>query len=135
MIDISVRMRRKSANITFIIFLLFMSLTTVGQQSAGELEQLLQTAIKSKDNGKASFYAFELARRYVEEQHPEKASPYLVQSISYAKKSGDKVLLYLGYDRMGQLLSSQKNYDKALENYQNALEISEELKKSEYMLD
>ncbi len=112
-----------------------MSLTTVGQQTAGELEQLLHTAIQSKDNGKASFYAYELAKRYVEEQHPEKASPYLVQSIAYAKKSNDKVLLYLGYDRMGQLLSSQKSYDKSLENYQNALEVAEELKKPEYILD
>jgi len=111
------------------------SLTATGQQSIGELEQLLQTAIKAKDNGKASFYAYELSKVYVESQHPEKASTYLIQSISYAKKSNDQVLLYLCYDRMGQLLISQKSYDKALENYQNALEVAEELKKSGYILD
>ncbi|MEO7989415.1 MAG: SpoIIE family protein phosphatase [Chryseolinea sp.] len=119
----------------FLVFLIFTSLNTTCQQTVAEQEQLLQTAIQAKDNGKASFYAYELAKRYIEEQKPEKASAYLVQSISYAKKSGDKVLLYLGYDRMGQLLSSQKKYDKALENYQSALETAQAQKKAEYILD
>ncbi len=128
-------MIKSNWHFVFLIFCIFTFLNSEGQQTVAEQEQLLQNAIQSKDNGKAAFYAYELAKLYVADQKLDKASTYLVQSVSYAKKSGDKVLLYLSYDRMGQILISQKKYDKALENYQSALEVAQGQKKSEYIFD
>jgi serine phosphatase RsbU (regulator of sigma subunit) len=111
------------------------SLNGAGQQTVAELEPLLQSAIKAKENGKAAFYAYELAKVHVRDQHAEKAKPYLVQGIAYAKKSGDKALLYLCYDRLALLLAGQKNYSKSLEDYLNALEVADELKQTDYIVD
>lgn len=119
----------------FAVVFAFLSSTCVAQQTVAELEPLLQTAIKAKENGKAAFYAYELAKVHVQEQHPEKASPYLSQGISFAKKSGDRSLLYLCNDRMASLLANQKNYSKSLEYYLDALTVAEELKNSDYLME
>ncbi|WP_165823772.1 SpoIIE family protein phosphatase [Pseudochryseolinea flava] len=119
----------------FAVASLLIVIDSEAQQTVAELEPLLQAAIKAKENGKAAYYAYELAKIHVAEQHPEKASPYLSQGISLARKSGDKSLLYLCNDRMGLLLSNQKNYSKALEYYLDALAVAEELKKSDYLLE
>ncbi|RAW02964.1 hypothetical protein DQQ10_02345 [Pseudochryseolinea flava] len=128
-------MKRNCMRFLFAVASLLIVIDSEAQQTVAELEPLLQAAIKAKENGKAAYYAYELAKIHVAEQHPEKASPYLSQGISLARKSGDKSLLYLCNDRMGLLLSNQKNYSKALEYYLDALAVAEELKKSDYLLE
>jgi serine phosphatase RsbU (regulator of sigma subunit) len=111
------------------------SLSCVAQQTTAELEPLLQSAIKAKENGKAAFYAYELAKIHVAAQQPEKASPYLLQGLTYAKKSGDRTLLYLCYDRLGLLLANQKSYSKSLDNYLDGLAVAEQLNQPEYLFE
>jgi serine phosphatase RsbU (regulator of sigma subunit) len=100
-----------------------------------EYESLLDQAIKRKDFGKASFYTYEIARFYTDEKSPKKAMPYLTQCISYGKKAGDATIVYLGYSRLGMLYYDAKEYGKALDNFEEALERAEALKKNEMILE
>lgn len=107
----------------------------VGQQTdkLQENEQALKQAIDNKDNGKAAFYSYEIAKQYEEQNQPDKAIDYLSQGVTYAKKAGDDMLGYLAYQRVGQLYTDVKNYSKALDSFQKALKLAQGLKKDEFV--
>jgi serine phosphatase RsbU (regulator of sigma subunit) len=106
-----------------------------GQQSTKiqELSQSLDQAIASKDNGKASFYSYEIAKLYSTEKQAEKATTYLTQCITYSKKAGDSMLMYLAYQQMGLLSTEAQRYTDALDNFQKALKLARELQKTEFV--
>jgi serine phosphatase RsbU (regulator of sigma subunit) len=98
-----------------------------------EYEQSLDASLKNKDNGKAAFYSYELAKVYLAEKQEDKAIVYLTQCTTYGKKAGDAMLTYLGYQQLGLLFASKKDFSKALDNYQKALKLAEELKKIDFI--
>jgi serine phosphatase RsbU (regulator of sigma subunit) len=105
------------------------------QPTPSEYESALAQAVKDKDFGKASFYAYELAKRYTQENLPQKAIPYLTQCIAHGKKAGDATIVYLGYSRLGVLYFDSKQYSKALDNFEEALQRADALKKNEMILE
>ncbi|HTJ51271.1 MAG TPA: SpoIIE family protein phosphatase [Cyclobacteriaceae bacterium] len=125
---------RYSLIIAFVLMLADLQMA-VGQQptKVQEFEQFLNDAIKNKDNGKASYYAYELAKLYTDEKQSEKAIQFLNQSLTYSKKANDPTLTYLAYQKLGLIYTDTKKHSKALDNFEKALSAAEGLKKPDYV--
>ncbi len=100
-----------------------------------ETEKLLEEAIKTKDNRKMSFYSYEVAKYYVNENQSEKAETYLVQCIGYGKKTSDGMLMYLAHHQLAIIQSEKKEPTKAVDNFQKALKFAEQLKRTDFVME
>jgi serine phosphatase RsbU (regulator of sigma subunit) len=107
--------------------------TGYAQTNVEEYNQLANQAIQAKDHAKAAFYAYEISKVYSAKKDFKKAIQYLTQCLSYGKKSGDRTLMCLAHSDVGTLLSKEKSFSKALDNYQSALRIARELKKENFI--
>lgn len=103
------------------------------QQSATlqESEQALSVALKSKDNGKAAYYSYEIAKIHADDKHYDKAIEFLQQCITYSKKANDLMLSCLAYQQLGVAYLEKRDYTEALDNFQRALKLAEALKKND----
>ena len=100
-----------------------------------EYERLLTQAIEAKDNGKASFYAYEIAKQYVAVNQLDKANQYLTQSLTYGKKANDKSLMYLANQQLAMNFASKSDFSRALENFQKAQKLAEELNRTDFIME
>src|SRR3989337_2611157 len=116
--------------VTFSLVLEVASQTSLTLQ---ETEKLLDEAVKTKDNGKISFYSYEVAKFYAVENQAQKAETHLVQCISYGKKAGDAMLMYLAHHQLALILSVKKDPTKALDNFQKSLKYAEQLKRTDFV--
>ncbi len=93
------------------------------------LEKLLDQAVKDKDQVKACAYSYELGKSYRNENQLEKAIFFFSQCLSYGKKNGDVMLLYLATQQLGIVFIERKNYSKAINSFEKAVKFAEKLKK------
>src|SRR5688572_12137947 len=122
--------------IFLILIVTFSPLFEVASQTSPllqEAEKSLEGAIKAKDSGKISFYSYEVAKHYSDENQPQKAETHLVQCIDYGKKVGDGMLMYLAHHQLALILSNKKEPTKALDNFQKALKFAEQLKRTDFI--
>jgi serine phosphatase RsbU (regulator of sigma subunit) len=122
--------------IFLILIVAFLPLFEAASQTSPllqEAEKSLEGAIKAKDSGKISFYSYEVAKYYSDENQPQKAETYLVQCIDYGKKVGDGMLMYLAHYQLALILSNKKDPTKALDNFQKALKFAEQLKRTDFI--
>ena len=118
-------------SVVFGIVFFFGIQNPVRSQSPTQLSEhlrLYNQAANNKDYPKAAQYGFEIAKRYSESKEPNKAIDYLNQSLTYAKKSGEQVLLHSAFHQLGAYNLEAKKYTKALENFQSALNTAQKLK-------
>jgi serine phosphatase RsbU (regulator of sigma subunit) len=94
-------------------------------------EQALNTALKNRDNGKAAYYSYEIAKVHIEQKQHDKAIEFFNQCITYAKKTSDLTLTCLAYQQLATVYGTKKDYSKSLDNYQKSLKLAEELKKTD----
>lgn len=95
-----------------------------------ELEEHLKQAIDSKDNGKASFYSYEIAKLYSFQKQSDKAIEYLDECVAFGKKAGDNTLMYRAHEHLGLIYRERRNYNRALDNFQKALRYAKLIKQS-----
>jgi len=129
--------RAKTLSLALVIILYSVSYG-YGQQapSIPEYEKLLEQAIQAKDNGKASFYSYEIAKQYVTANQLDKANQYLNQCLAYGKKANDGMLMYVATRQLAMNAVSKNDYSKALENFQKAQKLAEEqLKRTDFVLE
>jgi len=100
-----------------------------------EYEKSLAQAIEAKDNGKASYYAYEVAKQYVSLNQLDKANQYLGQCLTYGKKVNDRSLMYLVHQQLAMNFISKNDYSRALENFQKAGKLAEELKRPDFVME
>ena len=100
-----------------------------------EYEKLLEQSIQAKDNGKASFYSYEIAKQYVSTNQLDKANQYLNQCLTYGKKANDVMLMYLASRQLAMNAVSKNDYSNALENFQKAQKLAEELKRTDFIME
>lgn len=107
-----------------------------GQQSRlQELERQLQNAVQAQDQGKAAYYSYQIGKLYKAQEQPDLSLSSLSDAISYGKKAGDDMLTYLAYQLTGSILAESKDYNKALNNYQRALKLAQQMNKSEFIME
>lgn len=126
---------RKLLLVAIAMLCLFPVAGNTQQPNIQEQEASLAEAVKNKDYGKASFYSYEIARAYTQSGQPAKAIPFLNQCIAHGKKAGDAMIVYLGYSRLGVIYYDGKEYSKALDNFEEAVERAEALKKNDIILE
>ena len=119
--------------ILIVTFSLVLEVTSQTSLTLQETEKLLDEAVKTKDNGKISFYSYEVAKFYAVENQAQKAETHLVQCISYGKKAGDAMLMYLAHHQLALILSVKKDPTKALDNFQKSLKYAEQLKRTDFV--
>jgi serine phosphatase RsbU (regulator of sigma subunit) len=121
----------------FIISLIFSIHNAYSQQPTQfqGYEQQLEQAIKDKDNGKAAFYSYELAKLFVSANQHDKAAQYLIQCITYGKKTNDAALMYAAHQELALINTTKKDASKALDNQQRALKLAEQLKRSDFIME
>src|SRR5690349_23027733 len=128
--------RAKTLSLAFVI--IFYSVSRGYSQqvpSIAEYEKMLEQSIQAKDNGKASFYSYEIAKQYVSTNQLDKANQYLNQCLTYGKKANDGMLMYLATRQLAMNAVSKNDYDKALENFQKAQRLAEEQKRSDFIME
>ncbi len=120
-----------------LIFVLYSFTEGYGQQSPSiqEYEILLSQAVQAKDNGKASFYSYEIAKHYVSVNQLDKANQYLTQCLTYGKKANDGLLMYMSSKQLAMNFVSKNDYSKAVDNFQKAQKYAEELKRNDFIME
>ncbi|HEY3402247.1 MAG TPA: SpoIIE family protein phosphatase [Ohtaekwangia sp.] len=125
------------SKVIFLALLLSSFWTNAEGQTAQlqEYEKLLTQAIADKDNGKASFYSYEIAKQYGSVGQLDKANQFLNQSLTYGKKANDKSLMYLANQQLALNFASKNDYSKALDNFLKAQKLGEELKRTDFIME
>lgn len=127
---------RFSNILLLILSLLYFSFgEAYSQQTPLEFERLIEHAVKSKDQTKASFYSYELAKLYKNENHLDKAILLFSQSLIYGKKNGDIMLKHLAYEQLGSIYLGEKDFGKAINNFEKAVKVAEEMKKEKFVME
>src|SRR5688500_210225 len=98
------------------------------QDQFADLVKFYNEAIAKKDYRNAAKYGYDIAEQYDHEKNTSRAIEYLNQSLSYARKSSDQPLLYVVYHKLGTVNMGIRKYSKALESFQSALNIAQQLK-------
>src|SRR5690606_16856777 len=100
-----------------------------------ETQKLLKEAIEEGDNGKSSYYAYELGKHYFNLGESDKATDFFLQGVSYGKKANDNILLYLSYDLLEAVYRDNRQHSKALDSYQRGLKAAEGASKPEFVAE
>ncbi|MBC7774649.1 MAG: tetratricopeptide repeat protein [Phycisphaerae bacterium] len=109
------------------LFLLLLLATLKGHAQQRQLDSLLQLekTYLQEDTVRAKLLT-DIARRYYS-VNPATGAKYALKGIQIAEKLPDKKFLAAAFSAMGGNRLSQADYPAALENYQKALEINQNL--------
>lgn len=109
---------------------------SLAQEEAITLQQQkLEQAIEAKNNGKAAFHAYEIAKLYEANGEQSKAHDYLSQCLNYADKAEDNTLKYLAHQLKAVVYKNEENYSKALNQFQRALKVAEQIQRTEFITE
>jgi len=129
-------MRRLIPYFGILLLQLFLTISNGAFSQSFNLEdsqQKFEKAVEDKNNGKAAYHAYEIAKFYWDENSTEKADEYISESISFGRKSDDNTLLYLAYQLYGSILSENGDFNKALSQYQRSLKLARDMNKNEFI--
>lgn len=107
----------------FLLIFFFGSLTQGNSQDHTKIssnQQALNKALEAKNYKEASVYSYEIAKLYWDANKLNEAITSLDQTLTYGKKASNNLTLYAAYETRGLIYTEQKNYSKALSDFQDA---------------
>ncbi|MBL3656294.1 SpoIIE family protein phosphatase [Fulvivirga sediminis] len=99
------------------------------------LTESLQQVVKEEDYGKASYYAYQLAKHSYAQGDSETALKHIDSFFDYNKKAGDDLLEYLAYDLEGHIYLDQNNASKAQGSFKKSLKAAQSVGKTSYEIE